>query len=607
MVGTNSAGKLSSPPIPAEYNTGTPSAFQDEQGRFYTYAYDSAGTGNVTGMTYYNSASVAVASQSCTYDNTKPNHPVASYTDQIGRTTNFTYDQFGNLTSKEVGTPGQPEHACYQWDYYNSTGQATLPDGTSVAQPANFVQHAYYPVNSAGTFGDYLLYVYDAQGRLAGVQEPDDAVGSTTYHWAYTYTYQTDSTKNGYGELLTVTRVTDPTQTPPTGYKSTYAYDLCNRVSSVAYDDHSTEEYLYGTAMTSAGNFAAGRLMAYKDRNGYVTDFLYDPSGRLQQKTVAKYSVATSGNPTGTIFTLAGTYPPSGAATPPEASATTYSYLDGTDLPSRVIANSDTNTTPNVTTGQTTRYTYDYRHRVVGQTAYPIFGTPLWTERRYINNQLFYAREPYGTRTYNNYRDFDGRLLMSVKETLVPGTPTFSSFSDFSSFNAAGNYGLINGGLLVTSYTTDSAGQVTSTTDPRGILHTTAYDSRGRATDQYDDTATLNAHTATLYNLDNTVQQVESPRYFAGTGDTNGNGKSYETFLYTRRTLRASHTVDPAGTVPATEYWNYNTDRTLNTHVDFNGAFLDRHCAHVGHYLEQLLRGPAHATGRAAGCPRQHG
>ena len=73
-----------------------------------------------------------------------------------------------------------------------------------------------------------------------------------------------------------------------------------------------------------------------------------------------------------------------------------------------MIANSDTNTTPNVTTGQTTRYTYDYRHRVVGQTAYPIFGTPLWTERRYINNQLFYAREPYGTRTYNNYRDFDG-------------------------------------------------------------------------------------------------------------------------------------------------------------------------------------------------------
>ena len=302
MVGTNSAGKLSSPPIPAEYNTGTPSAFQDEQGRFYTYAYDSAGTGNVTGMTYYNSASVAVASQSCTYDNTKPNHPVASYTDQIGRTTNFTYDQFGNLTSKEVGTPGQPEHACYQWDYYNSTGQATLPDGTVLpSRPISSSTRTIpstVPAHSAITCSTSMT----SQGRLAGVQEPDDAVGSTTYHWAYTYTYQTDSTKNGYGELLTVMRVTDPTQTPPTGYKSTYAYDLCNRVSSVAYDDHSTEEYLYGTAMTSAGNFAAGRLMAYKDRNGYVTDFLYNPSGRLQQKTVAKYSVATSGNPTGTIL-----------------------------------------------------------------------------------------------------------------------------------------------------------------------------------------------------------------------------------------------------------------------------------------------------------------
>ena len=241
---SSSSDTVSWTPTPAEYNTGTFSAMQDQQGRGYTYTYatgTNANAGNITGRTYYNgpiASANAAGTESWSYDNSKPNHPVASYTDLDSRATYYQYDNNGNLTCKEVGASGQPEHAFYQWDYYGSNESATLPDGvTVVTQPQNFVKKAYYPVATANDkSGDYVLFVYDGQHRLAGVQEPDDT--GTGYHWARKYTYQDTAGTPGYGQVLTikdaVNRVT------------TYAYDACNRVCSVTYDDTSTEEYLYG-------------------------------------------------------------------------------------------------------------------------------------------------------------------------------------------------------------------------------------------------------------------------------------------------------------------------------------------------------------------------
>ena len=138
---------------------------------------------------------------------------------------------------------------------------------------------------------------------------------------------------------------------------------------------------------------------------------------------------------------------------------------------------------------------------------------------------------------------------------------------------------------------------MTSTTDPRGILHTTAYDSRGRATDQLRQHGDPERPYGDLYNLDNTVQQVESLRYFAGTGDTNGNGKSYKTFLYTRRTLRAKRYRGPGGDGAGNRILDLQHRPNAEHARRLQRRVLDRHCAHVGHYLEQSFRGPAHATG----------
>ncbi len=86
------------------------------------------------------------------------------------------------------------------------------------------------------------------------------------------------------------------------------------------------------------------------------------------------------------------------------------------------------------------------------------------------------------------------------------------------------------------------------------------------------------------YDAAGNVVAVRSPRYF-DSGDTLGYQQASEAFSYTRRNLKATHTVaagaqayaDPddagwsAAKVRVTESWAYNLDRTLDTHTDFRG------------------------------------
>ncbi len=86
------------------------------------------------------------------------------------------------------------------------------------------------------------------------------------------------------------------------------------------------------------------------------------------------------------------------------------------------------------------------------------------------------------------------------------------------------------------------------------------------------------------YDAADNVVEVRSPRYF-DSADTLGYQQASEAFSYTRRNLKATHTVaagaqayaDPddagwsAAKVRVTQSWTYNLDRTLDTHTDFRG------------------------------------
>ena len=135
-----------------------------------------------------------------------------------------------------------------------------------------------------------------------------------------------------------------------------------------------------------------------------------------------------------------------------------------------------------------------------------------------------------------------------------------------------------NARYLITdySYPTASSNVVTTATDPNGNVQRATYDSRARVTVQvagYGSTGA--ATTTTQYTAnDDTVQAIYSPRSSTG-GDGTCPG-DYETFAYTRRKLRLQHTAAAgdtgSGGTAAIEYWTYNSDRTLNTHVDFNAS-----------------------------------
>ena len=168
----------------------------------------------------------------------------------------------------------------------------------------SYTQYQYTSVCTDVTNSNYTV-----QRRLQTVFEPDDS--DTNTHVAWGYAYETSSSSTA-GRLLQVSQYYDTKSDCRTVQ---YGYDTGNRVNSVTYggttgDSSLSEEYLYGVSTDGATlgyNSAAGKLLAYKDRNGYVTEYLYDSSGRLQQATAAKYQVTASTGGPGTI--LDGHYP----------------------------------------------------------------------------------------------------------------------------------------------------------------------------------------------------------------------------------------------------------------------------------------------------------
>ena len=439
-----------------------------------------------------------------------------------------------NATSKT--DVKQPEYAVYHWDYYSDSETVG-----GVAQPANFLKRAYEPntsTNQPNGTGVFTKYVYNAQNLLAQVLEPNDTGSGTHRAGAFGY--------NGFGLVASSSDACNRT--------IQYGYDLLNRPTTITYGDSSTEEFLYGTGEQSH------LLAAKKDRNGVVTAYAYDSHSRPIEAVEAVASVGTSTS-TGTI--LSGYTPPnlsSNPALPAVAAVTTWQYLPGTELPTSVTR-----------LGNATNYAYDYRQRLISTGVRPSAGVaPLVSTSSYVNNDLFSEADPYGRKTYYAYQASDGALLRTVQGTL----PSFTL--SYGSVTTAARPTIPNPNCLIKDYTLDAMDQVLQTTDPRGIVGKAAYDSRGRVTDSYAAYGSaVQAHTQTVYNLNSTVQAVRSPRYFDAT-DANGQNKASETWTYTNRDLRATHTVAagdaayPSG-AKATESWTYNADRTVNVHSDFRG------------------------------------
>lgn len=236
----------------------------DALGRVTAYTHDALG--NVTSITRMSGTSNAVTT-SFTY--TSDYNQIASITDPLGHTTNFSYtygcltqvtDALNHSTAIQCNAAGQP--TAVQDALGNTVSFAYQGyDLQSITDPLN--RTINYVVDSLGrriatrdALGNVTLLQYDTNGRVLSAT---DALNQTTMR-----------NYDGNGNLLSVTL-------PNTGVIN-YAYDNRNRLITRTDAMNQSESWTYD---------GMGNVLTHTDRKGQITDVSYDT---LNRKSLVSYA-----------------------------------------------------------------------------------------------------------------------------------------------------------------------------------------------------------------------------------------------------------------------------------------------------------------------------
>jgi YD repeat-containing protein len=177
-----------------------------------------------------------------------------------GQTTQYAYDNQGNLTSVDGPLQGAVDVTVNAYDALNRLRQVTDPNN-------GITQYAYNGIDQLVSVTDprnlATTYNYDGLANLNSQQSPDTGTTSNTYDAA--------------GNLLT--------QTDAKGQVTTYTYDDLNRVALIASADGSLQTHGY-----DAGANGIGRLTSITefDPSHEITSALtytYDQHGRTISET----------------------------------------------------------------------------------------------------------------------------------------------------------------------------------------------------------------------------------------------------------------------------------------------------------------------------------
>ena len=518
----NQAGLLSQVNLPYDTSVATTSPlYLPETSEYYHYNSDdnltsyTDASGNTTDYSYDNldrevnetdpaDASGNSPQTNWTYDamgNVTQESVLQALTDSgtnsIWETTNYTYNNAGELT--QVSAPG-PNSPLPSGEGQGEGGQG---EGTPAVTTYTYTRtRQVYQVTdpNSGT----TTYGYDAIGEQTSVSLPDPASGAAggpTSYTAYdplgrvtdqkTYpvppaenpyqSYEETSYSYQFGQygnplsppgmtvwttLLGAGTTTDVynadgqllTETDPLGYTTTYTYDLLGRPAQV--------ENLYGHWVGPTYD-ADGNVIGDTDLvNGYVTDYVYNAQGELVQ---TEQPNATPGTNYGKTIVDGS----------PVGPVTTYGY----DADGNLASEKDP-------MGNVTAWTYDADGN---QTAMKL-PDPANGDQD--------ANSPKTSYTY----DLVGNLLTTTSPSPVtPGAyvTTVNAYDQqnnlVSSEDADGN---------VTSYSYDQLGQTTSLTDTDGNTTNWTYDHDGQQTSQsstvalgYFQDGTVHTATATSYDF----------------------------------------------------------------------------------------------------------
>jgi len=275
----------------------------DADGRVTSWTYDNAG--NMLTEKWVNGGSVL---NTITYTYNQANE-LTNEQDAYSEYS-YTYDGAGNLlTSNNSGTPGMPNVVLtYTYDVFNNVTEVQDNGGGAIAYSYNgdnLLTEASMTVSA--TQGPLITLAYDAANRETGATR--DTGGSATI-------------------------------------TSTQGYDSANRLTTITYNSSSA-----GALATYTYSYnSASEITQYKGPEGTLT-YTYDNSGELTGVGDAEsYSYS---------YDLNGNRNSSGYTTGPDNELT----ADGTNTYAYDAVGNMTSET-NVSSGQVTQYTWDYRNRL---------------------------------------------------------------------------------------------------------------------------------------------------------------------------------------------------------------------------------------------------
>ncbi|HUY90664.1 MAG TPA: Ig-like domain-containing protein, partial [Pirellulales bacterium] len=246
-------------PGPGDPPAGLVATITDPRGIVTAIGYNSHG---LPTQIVYAQGTPDQATVSLTYDlNDNP----ATYTDELGRVTDFTYDDLNRLiqTTLPPPDPNNPSVRPVLSAFFDAAGNKT-----SATDP----------------LANVTSYSYDFSGKIIQVQQPDPAGG--TNHTI---------TRYGYDPAGNLTSITDPMSRI-----TTLGYDADNRPNSVQLPNPVGGGT--GGPTSSVVYDALGDVIKSFDFNGAETDYTFDQMGR--------------------VLTVTGPAPTVGAARP----VTTYTY-----------------------------------------------------------------------------------------------------------------------------------------------------------------------------------------------------------------------------------------------------------------------------------------
>jgi YD repeat-containing protein len=184
------------------------------------------------------------------------------------QTTQYAYDNQGNLTSIDGALAGTADTTINAYDALNRLKQVTDPNG-------GVTQYGYNGIDQLVSVTDprtlATTYNYDGLANLNSQASPDTGTTANTYDAA--------------GNLLT--------QTDAKGQVTTYTYDALNRVKSITFQDGSKHIYAY-----DQGTNGIGRLTSITESNALnesldVINYGYDQHGRVTSVAEVVDNVST--------------------------------------------------------------------------------------------------------------------------------------------------------------------------------------------------------------------------------------------------------------------------------------------------------------------------